>query len=113
MKLDLSPVRPSRAVGRLVACFRRLLSGVGRRRESGQREGQCRSACRSNIEGVERVRRSGIRLGLFAALSVSLSIFAYLHLCQLDVPQNIGVCRTGRTRCNKCQWHVTKQSKSN
>lgn len=46
----------------------------------------------SKGEGSGGRKGRGLALGLFAALSFPLSTLAHLHLCELDVPQHIGVC---------------------
>lgn len=65
-----------------------LLSG-GRRREGGTRQGLFVG---SEAEGSGGSKGRGLALGLFAALPLPLSALAHLHLCQLDVPQHVGVC---------------------
>lgn len=47
---------------------------------------------RTKVEGSGGWKGRGLALGLFAALSFPLSTLAHLHLCQLDVPQHVGVC---------------------
>lgn len=51
----------------------------------------------SEAEGSGGSKGRGLALGLFAALSLPLSTLAHLHLCQLDVPQHVGVC-DGKTK---------------
>lgn len=48
--------------------------------------------------GQEGGKVDGLALGLFATISFPLSALAHLHLCQLDVPQHVGVCDGERER---------------
>lgn len=58
----------------------------------------------SEVEGSGGFKGRGLALGLFAALSFPLSTLAHLHLCQLDVPQDVGVCDGERRRkCDECE----------
>lgn len=61
----------------------------------------------SKIEGWGRFKGRVLALGLFATLSFPLSTLAHLHLCQLNVPQDVGVCDEERRR--KCdEWEVER-----
>lgn len=69
--------------------------------EEERREGRCRD---KRLRGREGEKVEGLALGLFAALSFPLSALAHLHLCQLDVPQHVGVCDGERKRESDESW---------
>lgn len=76
----------------LCCCQESTEKAEGRRVDVGM-------ACRvGRWRGQEGEKVEGLALGLFAALSLPLSALAHLHLCQLDVPQHVGVC-DGEREC--------------
>lgn len=54
-------------------------------------------------EGSGGSKGRRLALGLFATLAFPLSTLAHLHLRELDVPQDVGVCdgEQGR-KCDEC-----------
>lgn len=58
----------------------------------------------SKVEGSQGSKGGGLALGIFAALSLPLSTLAHLHLCQLDVPQHVGVCKRETERVTSFTW---------